>query len=137
MPRFCTVLFGHLDDQLRDDLELSNDSIEEAMCRCEIEYGPPIEYGPGGPYSIEFYPWNMDPPYGKWTPPPSIPTLILLHITLILLHIMYIAFPNLKHCKNKCLPIKKKNGPIQKHIRSLAPPPLSFQYCYSGIWRVS
>ena len=78
------------------------------------------------------------PPYGKWTP--SIPTLILLHITLILLRIMNIAFPNLKHCKNKCLPvflkIKKKNGPIQKHIRSLDPP-LSFQYCYSGIWRVS
>ena len=48
--------------------------------------------------------------------PPSIPTLILLYITLILLHIMYIAFPNLKHCKNKCLPIKKKNGPIRKHI---------------------
>ena len=66
-----------------------------------------MEYGP--------------PPYGKWTP--SIPTLIMLHITLILLRIMYIAFPNLKHCKNKCLPvflkIKKKNGPIQKHIRSL------------------
>ena len=55
----------------------------------------------------------------KWTPPPSIPTLILLHITLILLRIMYIDFPNLKHY-NKCLPvflkIKKKNGPIQKHI---------------------
>ena len=44
----------------------------------------------------------MDPP------PPSIPTLILLHIILILLHIMYIAFPNLKHCENKCLPINKK-----------------------------
>ena len=44
----------------------------------------------------------------------------MLHITLILLRIMYIAFPNLKHCKNKCLPVflksKKKNGPIQKHI---------------------
>ena len=39
---------------------------------------------------------------------------------------MYIAFPILKHCKNKCLPaflkIKKKIGPIQKHIRSLDPP---------------
>ena len=45
----------------------------------------------------------MDPPYGKWTP--SIPTLIMLHITLILLRIMYIAFPNLKHCKNKCLSV--------------------------------
>ena len=84
----------------------------------------------------------MDPPplYGKWAP--SIPTLIMLHITLILLRIMYIAFPNLKHCKNKCLPvflkIKKKNGPIQKHNRSTkSGPPLSFQYCYSGIWRVS
>ena len=94
----------------------------------------PIEYGPGGPYSIGFYPWNMDPPMENG--PPSIPTLILLHITLILLHIMCIAFPNLKHCKNKCLPIKKKNGPIQKHIQSLNPP-LRFQYCYSGIWGVS
>ena len=52
-----------------------------------------MEYGP--------------PPYGKWTP--SIPTLIMLHITLILLHIMYIAFPNLKHCQNKCLPVFLKN----------------------------
>ena len=76
------------------------------------------------------------PPYGKWTPLPSIPTLILRHITLILLHIMYIALPNLKHCKNKCLPITKKNGPIQKHIYEVWTPPLSFQYCYSGIWRV-
>ena len=67
------------------------------------------------------------PPYGKWTP---IPTLILLHITLILLRIMYInfAFPNLKHCKNKCLPvflkIKKKNGPIQKHNYTKSGPPI-------------
>ena len=110
--------------------------------RCEIEYGSPLNMDPGGPYSIGFYPWNMDPPpYRKWTP--SIPTLIMLHITLILLCIMYIAFPNLKHCKNKCLPVflksKKKNGPIQKHIYEVwtPPPPLSFQYCYSGIWRVS
>ena len=61
--------------------------------------------------------------------PSSIPTLILLHITLILLRIMYIAFPNLKHCKNKCLlvflKIKKKNGPIQKHTKSGSPIKLS------------
>ena len=97
--------------------------------RCHIEYGLPWiwtrgpysigEYGPGGPYSPVKYgpPWKMDPPF--------IPTLLLLHTTLILLRIMYIAFPNLKHCKNKCLPvflkIKKKNGPMQKHIRSLDP----------------
>ena len=92
--------------------------------RCHIEYGPPWiwtrgpysigEYGPGGPYS----PVKYGPPMENG--PHSIPTLILLHITLILLRMMYIAFPNLKHCKNKCLPvflkIKKKNGPIQKHI---------------------
>ena len=33
----------------------------------------PIEYRPGGPYSIGFYPWNMDPPIGKWTPLHSYP----------------------------------------------------------------
>ena len=32
----------------------------------------PIEYGPGGPYSIGFYPWNMDPPMENG-PPPFLP----------------------------------------------------------------
>ena len=82
----------------------------------------------------------MDP-LGKMAPP-SIPTLILLHITLILLRIMYIAFPNLKHCKNKCLPAflknKKKEWSNPEAIYSTkSGPPLSVQYCYSGIWRVS
>ena len=81
------------------------------------EYGPGVHIQLGNIYPGVHIPlWNMDHPMENG--PPSIPTLILLHI-------MYIAFPNLKHCKNKCLPvflkIKKKNGPIQKHIRSLDP----------------
>ena len=56
------------------------------------------------------------------TPPPSIPTLILLDITLFLLHIMYIAFPNLKHCKNKCLPIKKKEWSNPEAYTKSGPP---------------
>ena len=59
--------------------------------------------------------------------PPSIPTLILLHITLILLRIMYIAFPNLKHCKNKCLPvflkIKNKERSNPEAYTKSGPPP--------------
>ena len=62
---------------------------------------------------------------GIWTP--SIPTLILLHITLILLRIMYIAFPNLQPCKNKCLPvflkIKKKEWSNPEAYTKSGPPP--------------
>ena len=44
----------------------------------------------------------MDPPPPMENGPPSIPTLMLLHTTLILLRIMYIAFPNLKVQTTKC-----------------------------------